>query len=357
MAKIALITDTHWGVRNDSKAFYEYFDRFYGDVFFPYLDDHSIRHVIHLGDITDRRKFINFHTADMLHKQFIKPLMDREIETHVIIGNHDIYFRNTTDINSMDQLYKETNLDKLKTHSKPGIITVDGLDIAIMPWICQDNYDDAMNLVNTTSAQVLMGHLELQGFEMYRGAIMDHGMDAKVFSGFDLVFSGHYHHKSTVGNITYLGAPCEYTWSDYNDPRGFHIFDTETRELEYIINPYKMFHRFYYDDTDKTIDQVLDFDIEQFSMGYVKIVVKSKNNPYWFDMIVDKFEKSDCIQVQIVEDALSLELDDEEDLVDEAEDTLTILRKYATSLDTNVPAKSLENFIRELYTEASNLDR
>ena len=357
MAKVALISDTHWGVRNDNKTFYDYFDKFYFDCFFPYLDNHSIEHCIHLGDITDRRKYINFQTADMLHKQFIKPLMDRNIETHVIIGNHDIYFRNTNEINSMDQLYKDTNLTHLNIHSKPSIIAVDGLEIVMMPWICQENQEDAMKLIKKTKAQVLMGHLELNGFEMHRGAIMDHGMDPKIFKKFDLVCSGHYHHKSTVGNINYLGAPCEYTWSDYDDPRGFHIFDTETRELEYVRNPYSLFRRFNYDDTNKTLEQIMEIDIDSYAGCFVKIVVKNKNNPYWFDVVLEKFEKAGCAQVQVVDDNLNLDLIDDEDIVDEAEDTLTILRKYATQIDANVPTKDLEKFLFGLYQEANSLER
>ena len=53
--KIALITDTHWGARNDSVIFADYFSKFYDNVFFPYIDDHNIKTCIHLGDVVDRR--------------------------------------------------------------------------------------------------------------------------------------------------------------------------------------------------------------------------------------------------------------------------------------------------------------
>ena len=72
--KIALITDTHFGARNDSEVFNDYFFKFYDNTFFPYLEEHNIKHCIHLGDITDRRKFINFKTLQKFRHDFRKLL-------------------------------------------------------------------------------------------------------------------------------------------------------------------------------------------------------------------------------------------------------------------------------------------
>ena len=93
--KIALITDTHWGVRNDQLAFLDNNKKFLDDIFFPYLDAHSIDTVIHLGDLVDRRKYLNINTAKRLRDDFIRPLHRREIRPYLIIGNHDTYYKNT----------------------------------------------------------------------------------------------------------------------------------------------------------------------------------------------------------------------------------------------------------------------
>ena len=47
--KIALLNDTHCGVRGDMIEMSNYQGRFYNEVFFPYLDEHDIKHIIHLG--------------------------------------------------------------------------------------------------------------------------------------------------------------------------------------------------------------------------------------------------------------------------------------------------------------------
>lgn len=354
MAKVALITDTHFGARGDHAAFADYFNKFYYNIFFPYLEEHNIKQCIHLGDIVDRRKYINFVTARHL-KNFIQEFHDMEIKFGVIIGNHDTSFKNTNDVNSMNELYGHSKF-QMEYYSEPQDIEVDGIKIAMLPWVCSGNYKESMEFVDNTQAQILFGHLEIQGFEMYKGAVNDHGFSTDIFNKFDVVCSGHFHHKSSRGNINYLGSPFEITWSDWNDPRGFHIFDTDTRELEFIQNPYKMFHKLYYDDSKKTVDQILDFDTTYIKDSYVKVIIYEKTNPYWFDMFIDKIEKVGVLDIQIIEDNLNLNLEDESDVIEEAEDTLSILRKSADQVESSVDKKQLDMFLTSLYDEAINLE-
>ena len=102
--KIALITDTHFGARNDSLAFNDHFYKFWEKTFFPYLDDNGIDTIIHLGDVFDRRKFISYKIAKDFRERFIKPIVHRNIKMHMIVGNHDTYYRNTNEINSLYEL-------------------------------------------------------------------------------------------------------------------------------------------------------------------------------------------------------------------------------------------------------------
>ena len=278
MSKVVLVTDTHWGARNDSRVFAKYFSRFWNDVFFPYIDEHNIDNVIHLGDIVDRRKYINYVTADSLKKDFINPLKERNIKFWCLIGNHDIYYRNSLEINALDQLYGLNEDINLVT--EPQEINIDGCDMLLMPWICKDNWDDSWKSIKYSKSQIMLGHLELNGFEMHRGAICETGFDLGEFSKFDMVLSGHFHHKSSNGNIHYLGSPYEITWSDYQDTKGFHVFDTETRELEFIKNPYSMFYKYMYDDTNMKIEELEDMDAILDEDCYMKVIIQNKSNPY-----------------------------------------------------------------------------
>lgn len=354
--KVALITDTHWGVRNDSQVFLEYYKKFYTECFFDYLDKHDIKSIIHLGDIVDRRKYINFVTLRALKDIFVDPCSQRDIDLHVIIGNHDIPYRNSNNINAMREVFEHGSNQIIKFYDSPTDINVGGLDIALVPWINPENEVETMNFLKNTKSQVCLGHLELIGFEMMRGMKQTHGYETKPFEKFDLVCSGHYHHKSKSGNINYLGAPYEMTWSDYQDPRGFHILDTETRELEFIRNPYSMFYKIWYDDEDKEQNQVIPDNYDMYTNTYVKVIVTSKTNPYWFDLMLDKLYKANPANVSIVDDNKNMDQLKEEEIIDEAEDTMTIMNKYLNNVEINVPRNDLSKLLQSLYSEAQHLD-
>ena len=350
--KIALITDTHWGVRNDQLAFLDNNKRFIDEVFLPYLDAHSIRTVIHLGDLVDRRKFLNINTAKRLRSDFIQPLHARGIRAHLIIGNHDTYYKNTNSVNSIREFYEHD----FTIYESAAEVEFDGVPILFIPWICDDNRDDTLKLIGATNAQIALGHLELAGFEMYRGSPVSHGDDRVLFDRFDLVCSGHYHHRSTAGNIHYLGSHAEFTWSDYDDPKGFHILDTETREVAFVENPFKMFRKVWYNDKDKTSEEVMDRDFSKYAGAYVKLIVSNKDNPFVFDLFTTKLYEAQPLEVTIVEDHRNMDSIDEKDLLNEAEDTLTILSKYIGTIESNVDNKELDKLMRSLYNEALQME-
>ena len=355
--KVAVITDTHWGARNDNAAFLEYFKRFYDDVFFPTLEERGIKHVLHLGDLTDRRKYINYVTAKSLEENFMQPLYDRGIRLDVIAGNHDTYYKNTNEVNSLRQLYGSSSFDNVNIHWKDchDVKFADGCHILMVPWICADNQNDIMNQLNDTKAQIIMGHFEITGYEMMKGQLCDHGLDKNVFKKFDDVYSGHFHHPSNHSNITYLGAPYEMNWSDFEGKRGFHIFDTETREMEFVANPYRMFHKISYDDVNMSIEDVAELDVSSLTNTYIKVIVKNKGNPYIFDLFLDRLQQSGAADIKVVEDHMNLDSIDDSELLDEAQDTMTILKQYVQNLEFDGDKSRVEGFLRELYSEAINL--
>ena len=356
MAKIALITDSHCGVRNDNPAFQNYQQKCF-QWFFDYVDSNSIKYVIHLGDIYDKRKAINFMSAKRLREDFLEPLEERGVETHILQGNHDSYYKDTHEVNALDELVSG-KYEFIRTHSVPTVINIEGLDIQLMPWITDSNRAEAFEAITKPKAQILMGHLELNGFQMHRGAISDHGMERNVFDKFDAVYSGHYHHRSTVGNVTYIGAFGEYTWSDYDDPRGFTTLDTESRETTFLRNPYRMFRLAKYDDVanPNIVDKIQKTDFSKYQNTYVKLVVVNKTNPYAFDLLFDSIYKAGPLDITIIEDPTVL-LDSEEDVeVDEAEDTATILRKYVGGLTLPVNNDKMKDFMLDVYNEALQVE-
>jgi UDP-2,3-diacylglucosamine pyrophosphatase LpxH len=195
MTKIALVTDTHFGARSDSIPFDNFFRRFYDETFFPEIDKRGIKTILHLGDCFDRRKYINFNTLSSCRDYFFSAAKQRGIEVVMIVGNHDTFFKNTNAVNSPGLLLND--YDNVTAYSGPIEYGVDGTSILLMPWICTDNYDECMKAIKVSNSQVLFGHFEIAGFQMYKGHENDEGFDPKLFEKFDLVCSGHFHHRSS----------------------------------------------------------------------------------------------------------------------------------------------------------------
>ena len=347
--KIALITDTHFGARNDNVNFNEYFFEFYENQFFPYLKEHGITDVVHLGDVMDRRKYVSYRIAKDFRERFVNKFTD--LNFHMLVGNHDTFYKNTNAVNSLQELV-DGRYKGITVYDKATEVEFDGCKILFVPWINADNMSHTMQMLQTSDAQICMGHLELNGFEMQKGMVMDHGWDKQEFKRFDMVMSGHYHHKSDDGQVFYLGTPYEIYWNDWNDSKGFHVFDTEKRELERIVNPRTIFSKIFYDDSQEISD-----DMSLYKDKYVKLVVVNKKDLYQFDKFVDKLLQADCHEVKIIEDFSELDASNvSDDIVENTEDTMTLLERYIDDLDVSLSKSRLKNTMRTLYTEAQDLE-
>lgn len=320
------------------------------------LRQEGVKDVIHLGDLFDRRKYLNFVTASKCRQDFLDPLNELG-KIHIIAGNHDEFYTDSHEVNSLREIVMG-RYDNISIYTTPTDINIGGLDILLLPWITQSNYERSIDALRDTKSEIIMGHLDLVGFEERKGSFSTHGMEAKTFEKFDTVFSGHFHHQSIVGNIHYLGAFTEHSWADYNDPRGFHILDTETRQTEFYDNPYTMFQMISYDDAkDKDIiSTIKTMDFTHTKNTYVKIVCSSKTNPYAFDTMFDKLYKAGPINISVVEDISTFADNEETTEIDQAEETSIILGKYIDGLTLDVDRDRMKAIMHSIYTEALTMD-
>ena len=353
--KIALINDTHFGARSDSQIFANYFFRFFEEQFFPYLKENDITHVLHLGDLVDRRKFINFNTLNMTRKRFLEPLNDMGVKMHIILGNHDTYYKNTNDLNSIRELFGD-RYENITIVEQPMELMFDDVCIGLVPWINKENEIDCSSFIENTAATIVAGHFELNGYEVIPGLKHQGGMSDTTLKRFEQVWSGHFHQKSGKNNVHYLGTQYQITFSDLHIKKGFHVFDTETRALEFIENPERMFHAINYDDTDPNVitDSLEKDDFTKFKNGQVKIFVHMKKSPYLFDRFMDKLYDAQVNTVTIVEDLTQDDIDEEE-VVDMSKDTLTLIMNEIDSMDEVTDKGKLKSIIRELYMESLSL--
>ena len=342
--KIALVNDTHFGCRNDNPNYHEYMYKFWQGQFFPYLEQNNIKTIIHLGDVLDRRKYVNFKTLTDFNDKIVRQF--EKYDTHIIVGNNDTYYKKTNEVNAPREL-----LGQFHVYSETQKVTLDGHDILMIPWITPENYDKTKMMLEQETADIVMGHLEVKGFEMHNGHMSDTGVEKDMFKRFETVLSGHFHKKSDDGHIYYLGCQYEFVWSDYKCPKHFHIYDTETRELTAIRNPLTIHHKIYYN--DETTDYN-NYDFSECDDKYIKLVVEKKKDYFMFDKFVDDiYKKSKLYDLKIIEDYSDLDASSvDDDIVENAEDTPTLLDTYIEQTDTTLDKHRLKTLMKSLYTEA-----
>lgn len=350
--KVAILNDTHCGIRNSSEIFMDYQEKFYRDVFFPYLRENGIKKILHLGDYYENRTSINFKALNHNRRIFLDVLRRDSIHMDIIPGNHDCYFKNTNKLNALKELLGHY-MSEVRIIEDPEVVDYDGCKVALVPWINNENETEVKEFISSCKADILGAHLELNGFDMQLGIPCTDGMDASLFKKFDMVLSGHFHTKSQMDNIHYLGSQMEFFWSDCNDRKYFHVFDTDTRELTAVENPITIFEKIMYDDTK---DKIGLTNISNLDNKFVKLIVVNKSKPMEFEKLVDRINSKKIYGLQIAEsfqDFSGMYVDDENIQIDTTD---KLLYSYIDAVDTDLDKEKIKSTVHELMIEAQSLE-
>ena len=355
MTEIALITDTHFGVRNDSQSFLDNQRTFYDMVFFPELVKRRIKTVVHLGDVFDRRKQINFNTLRQVRSFFFDRLQDYGIKVIVIPGNHDMFFKNNSSVIGLRDILK--SYDNIRIINEPQHVQVGGLDTVMCPWIGLDEHNPWLDqLAKLSNFKILLGHFEFNGFVMQHGqAECQSGLNSDVFHEFDMILTGHFHEPSQKGNVWYLGAPSEYTWADHGCKRGFHILNTKNLQVERIVNPYTMFHLL----SDTDIDT--SSDMSHLTNKIVRVVTSPGVDRATVDYLVGVVGEHAPHKLEVI-DSSNYHSGDDVVIIDREalrnEDILVIMSGYVDNIkdDISVNPDTLKAHFERLYVESMSLE-
>ncbi len=345
MAKIAILGDTHWGVRNDDRDLLATQVKFTRDVFLPRALECDA--VLHLGDLFDRRKYLNFQTAKDCRAAFLEPLVSKGIPITLTVGNHDDYYRDTNSVNAPEVIFG----DVMDVVTVPTMRRVAGLDVACVPWVTDENRQSTGAMLSAARGGLCVGHLELIGFDYHRGQSAEHGQDPMDFQNYDMVLSGHYHTRSVRGNVRYVGATAEYTWSDYDDPRGFSILDTETMKLEFVQNELRDHHKISL--TQSSV--ILDDSLASHRPAFVKLTVAPNVDRSLVDEVVGNLEGAGHHNLQVIQEVHDgIPLEEVPELGELTGDTVTLMESVIDSSEflNKDDAKLL---IRKLYGQAQEM--
>jgi DNA repair exonuclease SbcCD nuclease subunit len=357
--KIAIINDTHCGVRNSSELFIQYQGEFYSKIFFPYLKEHNIKTIFHLGDYFDHRQRIPYKTLHANRKHFLEPLVENGINMTIINGNHDLVYRNSNEISSLKELlgYFTENVQ----------ILMDPIEISYgknmktlwIPWINAENQKQCYDAIKKSNADIVLGHFEFGGFPMQKGIPAHGNSDLSSFSKFKKVLSGHYHTKSSKKNIHYLGAQMEFSWADVDDPKYFHILDTDTLELTPIRNPITIYKKVRYTSKTKFTKK------SDYENKFVRVIIEEKDNQYEFDRFIEQIELSGSHDLKIIDASQYVEINasgssnmmlEKDELKNAEQDTKTFIQHYIkTEVETSLEKEQLNKMMCSIFDEAEQL--
>lgn len=337
--KILNLGDWHFGIKSDDP----WIQHIQLDAIKQALDiskKHGITRWIQYGDIFDVRKAVTHKTMEFT-REIVKLLTDNGIVMDTIIGNHDAHYRNTLTPNAITELLSQYS--NINVYEHPTTVNYDGVDIDLIPWMCDENTKEILDFIKQSSSKYCIGHWELNGYYFYRG-MKSHGLEPDFLGKYKQVWSGHFHTISEGGNVKYIGTPFTLTAGDENDPRGFWIFDTANESMDFVPNTTTWHRKIYYPNQK--------LKVEDFRNLSVRVIIEK------VDKDLPKFESElekvvhELRTVSRVDN--SVELADGEKI--EVKSMITLMDDYIDAISdiSKEDSEILKKIAKQLYTEAQN---
>lgn len=353
--KYAVITDTHLGARNGSQVFRSLFRSYYEEVFFPYLSEHGIHTIIHCGDFFDNQTKISVLDLDYVANEFLPLLDEYNVHMHVLAGNHDVPYRNTNKICSLSVLDSSNvtvHKDKLACIGNGG-----AYNVYLCPWMHNDTQEDFIEQLTALGSKNtdLFGHFDVAGAKMYKHSkVSEYGMNPDVFKRFHAVYSGHFHTPSQYGNIQYLGALFHYTWEDWNDWRGFHVYDDETGNMEAVENPICLFDKFDFDDVLELIKTESKEELPSYFEGKIlELQINSAHDPVKIKDVIHQIESFRPVSLNVMDSTIVETIVDDE-TVEESLERKEIQTYFYSSIEKNSRSNDLKVLFDDIHERAKS---
>lgn len=350
--RIWFLTDIHFGLHASSMEWLGITVDYFESFFIPYLKKNKKRGDVLciLGDVYDNRQSINikvFHNAKDIFKKIAEI-----IDIHIIVGNHDIYMKNSNEISSIDTLAEIPNI---KIWKEPEVVQYGRRDVLLMPWRKDANAE--AECVDAHEADYLFCHTDVRGMRYNSASKVDHGNSAAVYRKFNKVFSGHIHYRQHVQNIFMLGSPFEMSRSDAYNKKAIYIWDLEDEFCENVTiveNNHSPRHlKLHFEEIkDLPINEVKDLIHNNFVDIYVYNSYLIQNPISGFLHRLDGYARKLEVYVQYDEsDELHHEIEDASEIF--SMDINNLMTKYVKNkeaFDTDLKDK-INNYLSDLYKE------
>ncbi|HUU86619.1 MAG TPA: metallophosphoesterase [Candidatus Glassbacteria bacterium] len=228
MTKIAIVGDLHFGKHGNDEKYLNFQSKWFVEELIPTIEKERCSSLIFMGDVFDNRNSMNILVMNAVRTLFSK--LVKKYKVFIIVGNHDTYYRDTNDVNSVSFL-EDIGVKVFKDITE---LTIENRKFLFIPWVIPDNVSKLEILLAHNNYDCVCGHLEINGFKKNHGLIHDSGLSPSLFSNCEKVYSGHFHLRDIQGKINYIGTPCELDWGDYGEDKGFVLLDLETMNEQYV---------------------------------------------------------------------------------------------------------------------------
>ena len=260
---LGVFGDCHLGMRNGSHQWREYSKGYILDYMIPLYKSRGVKSVFGLGDLFDVRRSLAGLDMHWLVNELLPALEDAGITWHLIVGNHEISLLDSCEVNWPKWLERESTArgsNCVIAYDKPQDVLIGDTTYLAIPWVCKDNYDDVVKVIETTEATVVLAHLEIEGFLMGGSLCKKSTIPKSLFDKFELILTGHFHtsskQKTSKGEFIYTGSPYPTNWGEFLEPaeNGIYLHNTLTGQLEFIPNP-----------PDRSMFEVLEYNYEEIA--------------------------------------------------------------------------------------------
>jgi len=267
--RVWFITDTHLGVRNNSNEWIDQIREYFFDWFFPLVRENYQPGdiLVHLGDFFDSRQSINLKVLNLgmsIAEEFSAIFGDG---VYFILGNHDIWAKDTNDINSLRSIKW---IPGITVFDEPVSANFSDRSFLFMPWR-KDHKTEEETLDFSEPHDVLCCHADIRGLKFNRYVNVESGSAREKFKKFGRVYSGHIHYAQRTENIVMLGSPYEITRSDMDNQKSItllHLSDMSETIFDNNFSP--KFKKFFFDDILELTPSQLE---PRFRNNFVDIMI------------------------------------------------------------------------------------
>ena len=345
--RIFLISDTHLGVRSNSREWMDIIEDFFRNNLIPLLKKEAKPGdiLVHCGDIFDSRQSINLYILNKGLEIFedIKKILP----VYMIVGNHDIFMKYSNEINSL-KVFK--HMSGITIYQEPTLVRLGNKKALFIPWV--DKPEEFAEVVNKHQADLMFCHTDIKGMSFNKFVKIEDGNDPDILAKFQRVYSGHIHYAQKFKNVRMLGSPYELTRSDGGNSKAIWLLDLETNEeISFPNNNSPKFLRF---KLEWLLEQPIGKLQDLFFNNFIDVLV----TPQWslkfpFAIFAEKFTGYRKINPIITSEDGEVLTEDGEIIESYEEINLNkLIEKHIETLPYSENVKeSLKKFTANLYQE------